>query len=386
LKINLPKISIQTSFFLSIVYCLDGTKQAWGFLSTPVAKYFPVLLLLFCLLWNIRLCVRKCSLALFISLYVLFGGLYGVIFLNADIQNTFIGRSLSISIIVVGALVAVKKISAEKLVSWLLPVIIMPIFLMLISCLLYAFSWYPFGVQGISSIQLYHTEAFIILSLPYLLRKDYGLKVFVLVGLLAAGAVLATAKATGDVLVMSHLFLMLYLTYLERKGSANKMSFPIIAVLSVAIFCATTFALYRVLLTRIGQFGEYNDWRLQSIEVLLERFWLSPYFGDFFIGNPLVTIQNVELPSHFDLLDLFLHGGLGWFLPFLWVVVRAGLHGRYAIRSHGGKFFVSLAFFGTIVIMVNPMLTDPHISIFLMFSIGYLSYYDFAEYDSERVK
>lgn len=359
---------------LFLVANLDASRHGWGSDQIAALKFLPVV---FFVLWFISVSYLTKSLPPPLLLYLVFFpfvfSLYLVVFEGAQVENTYLSRSISLFFLIIGYYLYRISLTDRRILARLNQRIAPFSFLMLIVCFLFPFGLYPLGVNDNGpELQVYHTTIYIPAAASFLIAFSNGAVgkvVFYAFSCFVILVVLFTGKATSAIVSV---VLFVLVVFSQRISQSN---FSIVTLLKFFAFFLTILffvVLYFVIVNRAGEIGE-NSVRLRAFEILLDEFISSPFYGEWFLGSPKIEFtSNFEAPSHLDFLDLLSAGGLLWFVPFCYVLtlaIRASVRRLAAFSSESPWVFFLIAGFFTI--FFNPALSDPRASFLFLISLGF---------------
>jgi hypothetical protein len=359
---------------ISLFYCLDGSRLSWGANEIVFFKYLPVLLSFSAVLLLLKNFDKFGWIATFLIFYMAIGSIYRIFYYDVSLESSYLGRSFNMLFLLLGILVAKNRQTVLLYLNSSDKIFAFFGILMIFACFLFPFGLYPFGVAYTEKmIQIYHVSIFIPLSVPFFLKKHVTGHQFLIILFLACFAVFLTSKSTAYMLSIFTLCLGLFLYFHERL-QARHVKILFYFLIPCVGFIGLNFFI-NVLADRVTDMEEsLYSVRGISSELRLNEFFESPIFGTNFTSSPLLEFGHIIIPSHFDYLDLLSAGGLFWFIPLLALNLFALKNSIFILLTANSSWskwafiFVS----SSLVIVANPMMSQPRLAFFFWFSLGIL--------------
>ncbi|GAB4524401.1 MAG: hypothetical protein Fur0018_07920 [Anaerolineales bacterium] len=123
--------------------------------------------------------------------------------------------------------------------------------------------------------------------------------------------------------------------------------------------------------------------RATTFEARVVAFQQHPWFGSFFVGDPILRVGDLVIPSHSDVLDLLSFGGILAGFLFFFPVSKILVDALKKFNDLGRKlsdpsqwmvvfsiYFVTLFL---VTMIVNPILGVPYLGFWFWACLGYLS-------------
>ena len=348
---------------------LDPGNSMWGFITSPVVKYAPSMI---AVLAMIPVFLSGCLVLRnpwgFLSFFVIWmvmavGGLKALA-LSGEVEHTYLGRVLYLAPAFPAYFITSQSQFSDvlfKRVMVLLTVYgLMASLLSIMHCI---------GIRFVALEYIYHEE---VVLFPAATAAIYfvvrGPMRHILALFMVAGMIM-TRKNTGFLMAAATLFMMgnIWMTFIARRNFGFRLLLKsgIAIALSVAGIIAWIF---RESLPH-GSPGV----RLVTYTSRLDEFMDSPWVGDMYSGNPLLTLVtsygSLQVPSHSDFLDILSAGGIvGVLLLFLPVVRSIRLFLMSETKEVASILSVVIVISFLVTMAVNPIMNQP---LALFFCMGY---------------
>ena len=378
---------LAAAFITSLIFTLDPNQAGFGLYEFAIFKYLPIILGNLSALLFLLSCGPNCfgmtpSMLIIFAAYVLGGSLYTTFVIGHDPMDSFLGRGL-----------AIFTFFAAFRVNTYLPAI--NIFNQLILKLLprigllIAFGIYiwALGYHFVNQPHVYHTQVIIPLSSVVILymqsRVNSLYKIMMIIILLFSG--LALYKNTGIIGTISIFILLLYLLLKQPRKIAD---YKIIAIL-VNLMAFSSILLLITIFMSFSWLELYAYLPSGSTAVRLntyaERFTMiseNPFFGEYFVGSPLMTLPTIEgdlvIPSHSDILDIIAFGGVVGLALFIIPVLKGIkscsfiINSPYRINRTAALWSLVYVTLNLINFGFNATWIRPEMSTLFMISLGLL--------------
>lgn len=353
--------------FITLVSILDGSREYW---NLDFLKYLPNIIVLISLVFLIPKYIPKRAILIFIISIWIFIGSSISLFSGIELSNSFFGRALSTFFLIYGFLYVIRfNIShTEKLISPFLKIFSILMFFAVV--LFIYFDQTIFGANYTNVSQLYHNELFIPLLLPWLFFKQIKPLNFLILLLFVSAICGSSGKYTDAILAITNILGGIFI-YRKSFISSSNLSFTL-PIMILSLIVITTIAIESTT-NRLDLVNEYSV-RNNALQINLEKFWDSPFFGTFFISESRLEInRDLLIISHLDYLDLLSNGGLIWFSIYLYLKLKALQEASKTLsNSDSGIIFSAMFMLCSISLFVNPLLTAPQTAFYYWFSMGAL--------------
>jgi len=373
---------ISRVFIFVIFWCYlvstDLTDKGYSTDLIPLTRHLPtiisfIILLFYCFTRKVSLKLNK-ELFLMLSFFTfsIIGASITVIYNNYDLENSFIGRSLSI-LTFFSAYFFVKNTSLKKLEKFAKVLFKLLIFYSIIYSLQIIYSSLTDTlIKSDSSKIIFHSNIVMFTSVLVLTirSKNKAIKYFLTL-LLVLTSLKITKNTTYIVLILT-----LTLPYFNKvKISRYKyliktvlFSFLIIIALIYIYLWMTGIILPEG--SRSVRFVTYT----QRINEIIE----NPLVGKMFIGTPLITLSWLLIPSHSDILDIISFGGVIGFILFAYPTFKIFKSFKFMtnfkflyIKKITLFFYVSnICWF--VIMMFNAPFANPRMIFFFWFGLGFI--------------
>lgn len=372
---KLLSIFVVFNLVLCVFYMSDPLDNSWGAEFFTLFKYLPVIALaIFFPFFITTLKISFSSLAVFFLFSWMLVGSILTLVDGFSFAETFLGRSLCMFAFFSGFWFFYKG----DIDCFIRGVYL--IFSLVFLSSIVNFLW-ALGVRPFEALHVYHEEVFLFYMMSIVSLQFF--KGFLKWGLFFwfVFSCFLTFKNTGFIIGFLAIFHMFFMKY-RTLNSTNDL-----IIKRVALFFVLIIFLLSVTIV-LTSFSEYlpsgsPEVRLKTYLLRYEEFMFSPIVGANFIGTPLLELEtkwgSIEIPSHSDFLDIIAFsgfvGGLLFLYPVFFIIFKF-ISFKYGEISKNEKLIFLLDFSFSCVIsvffvlLVNPLLNQPKISVFYWFSIG----------------
>ncbi len=376
------------SIVVSFIFMLDASRTIWGFGDIPIIKYFPLELMVFASFLMIISYKKNLGFLFYppfqslmlLFLFILSGSLITLLANGADLQHSFLGRSLTMLAVIPGYWIGSNLLVRQRFSNLIVKVMVFGGLLLLV---IKAANIFGLGFNQFS--QMYHDESmFIGAAAIYFVISSKVPFIKWLVAMIFIASFLFAGKATEKMHIVFFFFAfgMYYNVYLRSMLSSldPRRRMALIGVFSL-LFGA-------LVLVGLGITDYIFEARIQeniyeprfwTFDYRVEQFKSSPLYGLLFIGSPILEISWLKIPSHMDFLDILAFGGivgiLLFLIPHIYILKQALKEKDFfwsGKQIATEKYFVIL--WGTYLItaVANPIFDKPSIAIMVWFTVGYL--------------
>lgn len=361
------------------LYAVEPSDTDWGLSSVGALKYLPVMIAVsatpFLLAGSRGLPFRFLPIVSILCFcgVVFFGSVATLILENADLAESFLGRSLCVTAVIPAYLLGFFPEERAYVARRWFPILALLAVLMAIILVLWRLD-----VRFVPNPHVYHEEAvyFAALAGAALARENAIWRAAQVLACALAAALTVKLTGFGFAAVAMGGFCWRELIGSKRHGVGSLA----MRRLSVALGVVSTSALVLSagLLFRAYLPSGTPAVRLQTYQARWEMFSESPLVGSLFFGSPIMEIGATTIPSHSDLLDVLGFGGLLGIGMFLGPLVVALLHGvrsfREFVERRRALELSSLAFVVAFLfeLCFNPVLHQAKLSLLFWFSCGIL--------------
>lgn len=372
------KIRVHIGFFILIVplvYMLDPSDSSWGMNKIIILKYLPIILVLMGLATRvfsgIQLSLNFSIVYISIFFLLMFSGGLFTFFQEHNLKESFLGRSISILAFFWGSFFWTRERGPTMLkfgYYLIYASIIMGIMV---------FLW-RLGFRFVDKPHIFHEEVFVFygsfIASYYIFRNRYLFNFYFLFCILSA---LLTFKNTGFLIVFLMILHRLYIQYREF----NELVIKRILFFSLLLFTIVLVYWFLINFSNLLPSGS-PEVRLKTYELRLDMFLENFWFGSFFTGSPLLELKtffgSIIIPSHSDVMDILAFGGIIslflFFSPVLILFFRflqvSTLNGYSKEIKYLCDLSVAIVVSLLVIMIVNPVLNQPHIAILYWFFLG----------------
>ncbi|MBN0987764.1 hypothetical protein [Amphritea pacifica] len=361
---------------VALLYILDPSDTSWGAEDVAFLKYFPVIIAALALslvfFSNHSFTFEWPSLFNLIFFFAVVGGGVYTVLDGYSLKESFLGRGASIIAFFLGGRVLFHDF--ERFFIKFSYLVVLVGFLCGIGV-----AFWAGGFHFIDRPHIYHEEVFIFyaafIASNYIFGKVSGFLFFLFFTICS----ILTFKNTGFLIALMIVVHFLYFFYRSYTGvyvSIFKRFFLFFVLVSFLLVVYWFFLNFSNLLP-----SGSPEVRLKTYEARLDMFFDYLWFGQFFYGSPLVELStrfgSIEIPSHSDILDVLAFGGVIGFYFFIMPLLIFFLR-FFSFDFNSEKNVVNLivdlsaSVVGSIfvIMLVNPVLNQPKISVIFWFCLG----------------
>lgn len=318
--------------------------------------------------------------ALLLSSLMIIGGIYNLIS-GASLSSTYLGRGLSFTAILAGAIVS--NISTERTINYTVSIFL--IITGFIGFLIIAahefgliFQQYPHILREESI--LYASGVFYLcLKLNNSLFTLFCVVLLIFLGVMSGKATIVLLGITGFVVFYVGNFINYSLNVLNKIRASKALIITYFLGSISVILLIISVVMGLVIAERATRYE--NDLRMKMWSSKFQEFLESPLYGQWFTNSPLYyepLLKHIQLPTHNDPLDIMVGGGIIGFLLYIIAFTRGWLSAfSLKVLTSDRKKVPTAAIYPLILVFYaisalgNPVFSEPRISAFVMFSLGY---------------
>lgn len=366
------------AFFWCYLASTDLTDQGYTTDLYPFTRHLPTiisLIVLFIYLFSRKITFRfNKELFLMLSFFIIsfIGSLATIIYYNNNLENSFIGRSLSITIFF-SAYFFVKNTSLKKIEKFARVIINLLItFSIIFSLQIIYLTFIDDLIKSDSSKIIFHSNIVMYTSVLVLTIRSKNKLIKYLITFLIILTSLKITKNTTYIVLFLTLTLPLF-----NKINLYKYKFIIKTILLSFLIITALLYIYLwmtdVILPEGSTSVRYVTY-MQRINEIIE----SPLTGTMFIGTPLITVSWLVIPSHSDILDIISFGGLLGFVLFAYPTFKIFKSYKFSkdfkfdyIKKISLFFYISnICWF--VIMMFNAPFANSRMIFFFWFGLGFI--------------
>lgn len=379
---NVATLLTKIMLLYTCLIALDPSRSGWGTVNILSLKYGSTILTAMAIflyaIGGIKQKIIKTYIfwsTLLFSMMMILGGVFSVYFQGEDLENTFLGRGLSVLAAVLGLTIASNRTEFEKLSRITQKIAYIYVIVGFTIMLSFEMGW-VFGELG----QVYQTELFLITASAIWIsttsKRRFVKYVFFLLMLITA---VESGKATSYLLLTEFIFVVFVLRNL-KIGQKEKRRIP--GGRLTLLICVTPLLILFAWYSVINNGAVENDLRYYLWQVRIEQFISQPYVGTFFYGSPLLprpNLPNVGVPTHNDYLDILSQGGIFGMSFFMYILIKTIKSPLLSQAMFGERskltsdHFYAFVFVSWIIASLgNPVFFTPYMAIPAWFAMGVL--------------